>query len=99
MEDLRKISPERRGRILDAARYLVLLQGLRATTMEAIARKAGVAKPTLYSYFSDKDAVFQGILEELTAAVLNGFFAALHGEGDAVTRVGSALAAKYKTIV
>src|SRR5688572_21432171 len=98
MEDLRKISPERRRRILDAARYLVLRQGLRATTMEAIAREAGVAKPTLYSYFPDKEAVFQGIVEELMAAVLKGFDAALNGEGDAVTRVGAALAAKYKTI-
>jgi AcrR family transcriptional regulator len=97
-EDTRKIAPERRQRILEAARYLVLRQGLRATTMEAIAREARVAKPTLYSYFPDKEAVFQGIVEELMAAVLKGVDAALHGEGDAVTRVGAALAAKYKTI-
>jgi AcrR family transcriptional regulator len=98
IEASRKSSPERRRRMLNAARYLVLRQGLRATTMEAIAREAGVAKPTLYSYFPDKDAVFRAIVEDLMAAVLTGFSAALRGEGDAVTRIGAALAAKYKTI-
>jgi AcrR family transcriptional regulator len=98
IETSRKSSPERRRRMLNAARYLVLRQGLRATTMEAIAREAGVAKPTLYSYFPDKDAVFRAIVEDLMAAVLTGFNAALHGQGDAVSRVGAALAAKYKTI-
>ncbi len=97
-ETVRNLSPERRRRILDAARHLVLRQGLRATSMEAIAREAGVAKPTLYGYFPDKDAVFRGIVDELTIAVLHGFDAALNGEGDAVVRVGNALAAKYKTI-
>ena len=66
--------------------------------MEAIAREAGVAKPTLYTYFADKDAVFHGIVDELMAAVRNGVDAALHAEGDVVARVGSALAAKYKIV-
>lgn len=94
----RKTSPERRRRILDAARRLILKQGLRATTMEAIAREAGIAKPTLYAYFADKDAVFRGIADELAAAVRIGFGAALEGDGDAVTRIGNGLAAKYRII-
>jgi AcrR family transcriptional regulator len=98
MAESRKISPERRRRILDAGRHLVLRQGLRATTMEAIAREAGVAKPTLYTYFPDKDAVFHGIVAELMAAVRKGVDAALQAEGDVVARVGAALAAKYKTV-
>jgi AcrR family transcriptional regulator len=89
---------DRRQRILEAARYLILRQGLRTTTMEAIAREARVAKPTLYSYFADKGAVFAGIVEELTGAVITSFEAALAGEGDVVTRVGNAIAGKYRVI-
>jgi AcrR family transcriptional regulator len=97
-ESPRNPSPERRSRILEAARYLVLRQGLRSTSMEAIAREAGVAKPTLYGYFGDKDAVFEGIVAALVEELTAAFDAALHGEGDVVARVGAALAAKYKAI-
>lgn len=95
----RKVSPERRRRILDAARYLILRQGLKATTMEAVAREAGVAKPTLYSYFPDRDAVFHAIVDELAAEMIGGFEAALAGDGDVVQRIGAALTIKYKTVV
>lgn len=97
-EASRKNAPERRQRILDAARYLILRQGLRATTMEGVAREAGVAKPTLYAYFPDKDAVFAAIVDELIADVVQGFDAALRGHGDVVARVGNAIAAKYKIV-
>jgi AcrR family transcriptional regulator len=97
-EPARRIASERRRRILDAARYLILRQGLRATTMEAIAREGGVAKPTLYAYFPDKEAVFGAIVGDLVADTLAGFDAALSEDGDVVDRVGAALAAKYKTI-
>ena len=97
-EASRKISPERRQRILEAGRYLILRQGLKATTMEAVAREARVAKPTLYAYFPDKDAVFGAIVEELMGEVAHGFDAALRGEGDVVVRIGNAIAAKYKVI-
>ena len=51
---------EKRRRIIEAAWRLALKQGLRAATMEALAREAGVAKGTLYAHFPDKDAVFDG---------------------------------------
>ena len=97
-EAVRRISPERRQRILDAARFLVLRNGLRATTMEAIAREARIAKPTLYGYFPDKEAVFAAIVEELAADVLAAFGAALGGEGDVARRIGAALSAKYRAV-
>jgi AcrR family transcriptional regulator len=94
----RRLSRERRERILDAARRLILRQGLRATTMEAVAREAKIAKPTLYGYFADKQAVFSAIVEALAADLNAAVGAALAGEGDVVMRVGAALAAKYKVI-
>ena len=98
MAAVRRVSPERRQRILDAARFLVLRLGLKATTMEAIAREARIAKPTLYGYFPDKDAVFLAIVEDLVADLLMAFEAAINGEGDVVSRITAALVAKFATI-
>lgn len=89
---------EKRRRILDAARLLFVRDGLRGTTMEAIARAAGVAKPTLYGYFSDKDAVFTGVLDELTEALTAGFEAGMAGPGGVAERIGAAMAGKYGAI-
>ena len=98
VETSRRLSPERRGRIVDAARHLILRQGLRATTMEAIAREAKIAKPTLYGYFPDKEAVFSAIVQALADDIRAAFDAALEGEGDVAARIGAALAAKYEVI-
>ena len=94
----RRLSPERRARIVDAARHLILRQGLRATTMEAIAREARIAKPTLYGYFADKEAVFATIIQALVDDIRAAVDSALSGEGDVVARIGGALAAKYKVV-
>ena len=89
---------EKRRRIVDAARILFVREGLRGTTMEAIARAAGEAKPTLYGYFADKDAVFDAILDELSDAMLAGFTSGLESPGDVAERVGAAMAGKYGII-
>lgn len=89
---------ERRQAICQAALRVALLRGLRATTMEAIAQEAGVAKPTLYSYFADKDAVFAEVAAGVAAEIIAAFDAALAHDTDVVRSVGNALAAKYKLI-
>ena len=89
---------EKRRRILGAARLLMLREGLRGTTMEAIAREAGIAKPTLYAQFADKEAVFTGILDELTDSLVAGFDAGMAGPGSVAQRIGAAMAGKYGAI-
>ncbi|MBO9588720.1 TetR/AcrR family transcriptional regulator [Devosia sp.] len=89
---------EKRRRILDAARLLFVRDGLRGTTMEGIARAAGVAKPTLYGYFSDKDTVFTALLDDLSDALTAAFEAGMAGPGTVAQRIGAALAGKYGTI-
>ena len=86
----------KREAILEAASALFLKHGLRGTSMEAIARAAGVAKPTLYAYFPDKAAVFSTLVEQQIAIWRGDFLAALRGDGDIVQRVGAALIAKHK---
>jgi len=92
-------SPARRRAILDAAAFLFIRQGVRATTMEAIASEAGIAKPTLYGYFRDKDAVGLAALEALIAKLEASFLAALGEEGSVVERVAAALANKHKAVL
>lgn len=88
----------KRDRVLDAARNLFLRNGLRGTTMEAIAREAGIAKPTLYAHFPDKDAVFVAIVEQMLAAKIAAFEAGLASDGPVEVRVGTALAAEFAVI-
>jgi len=88
----------RREAILDAAQVLILKHGLRGTSMEAIARQARVAKPTLYAYFPDKSAVFDALLVRLIDAWRAQFLAALRGEGDVVQRIAAAMIAKHKAV-
>ena len=86
----------KRDAIIASAGELMLKHGFRGTSMEAIARAAGVAKPTLYAYFPDKDAVFMALANDLIAGWRQSFLAALDGDGDIVQRVARALIAKHK---
>jgi AcrR family transcriptional regulator len=52
-----------RTRMLSAAYDLLCEDGFRATTMEAIAQRAGVAVQTLYFTFHTKDELLQAVLD------------------------------------
>lgn len=86
---------ERHTRILAAARHLALLQGLRGVTMEAIAREARIAKPTLYSHFASKEEIFVAVMEALIADMTEAFESALAAEGEIIDRVALALIGKH----
>lgn len=49
--------------ILSAARVQFLEQGFSDTSMDAIARRAGVSKATLYAYFPSKEALFSHLIQ------------------------------------
>src|SRR5262245_62007069 len=48
--------------IVDAAVRLFMADGYGATSMDSIARDAGVSKATLYAHFTDKAALFAAII-------------------------------------
>ena len=89
---------EKRRRIIEAAWRLALRNGLRATTMEALAREAGVAKGTLYAHFPDKDAVFDGVVADLLIELAAAFDRGMRSEGAVAERIGAALAGKHGVI-
>jgi AcrR family transcriptional regulator len=89
---------EKRRRIVEAAWRLALRGGLRATTMEALAREAGIAKGTLYAHFPDKDAVFDGVVADLLVGLGEAFDRGLASDGSSAERIGAALAGKYGVV-
>ena len=60
---------ENRGRVLRAATRSFLQHGYR-TSVDDIARRAGVAKQTLYHHFPSKDALFKEVAHGLATRVL-----------------------------
>ncbi len=83
---------ERRAAIMDAALHLFSKQGFAATRVEDIARRARVAKGTVYLNFQDKEALFEGIVRSVilpTVSELRSIdFAAIVGVRDAIERIG-----------
>ena len=60
----RPLSPEKKNAILQAAREVVAAEGSGARTA-GIAKKAGVAEGTLFTYFANKDALLNELYVEL----------------------------------
>ncbi len=60
--------PRTRAAILAAARALLERGGLTAVTIEAIAQKAGVSRPTIYRYWPNAPAVAMAAFLEATGA-------------------------------
>lgn len=61
---------ERETVILDAAERVLLAHGLRATTMQAVAREAGMSKRTLYAVFDGRAALFSALIRRLREAIV-----------------------------
>jgi AcrR family transcriptional regulator len=76
----RKAEPEERRRaILDAALAVFTEAGYAGARMQDVAVRAGVAKGTLYLYFEDKAALFEGLVREATNPILGAMEARLAG--------------------
>lgn len=61
---------ERAGRILDAAAELLQRYGYDRTTIDDVARAAGVAKGTLYAHWPSRELLFLALLRRERAALL-----------------------------
>ncbi|MBV8635232.1 MAG: TetR/AcrR family transcriptional regulator [Burkholderiaceae bacterium] len=53
---------EKRASILNAARPILLRDGLGATTLDRVAAEGGIAKMTLYRHFPNKEELFAGLV-------------------------------------
>lgn len=66
----RRAPEARRDAVIEAARALFVENGQDATTVDAIAKRAGVAKGTVYLYFPSKSHIAEAIEEQFNARIL-----------------------------
>jgi AcrR family transcriptional regulator len=67
----------RREAILEAALDEFSARGFAAARLEDVAKRAGVAKGTIYLYFADKEALFQELVRFQIGPVMSAFHAVL----------------------
>lgn len=73
----RQQSAQLSDRILDVATELFLGHGFGATSIEGIARDAGISKRTFYHRFGSKETVFEAVVRRLIARWMPPFDAGL----------------------
>lgn len=61
---------QRREQLLLAAADVLNERGIRNTTMDHVAQRAGVSKVVLYRYFGSKDKLVHAVLDEVVDAIL-----------------------------
>lgn len=86
---------DKRRRIVAAATSLFGRYGFRRTSMDLLAAEAGVAKPTVYAYFADKEAVFKAVCVDVCEGLLARAEAASVGGGSIDERLAAVLTAKF----
>jgi AcrR family transcriptional regulator len=86
---------DKRRRIIAAATSLFSRYGFRRTSVDLIATEAGVAKPTIYAHFADKEAVFGAVCADVCEAFLARAEAASRVEGPLDERLAGVLTAKF----
>jgi AcrR family transcriptional regulator len=67
--------------------------GFRKTSMDDIARGAGMSRPALYLRFKNKEAIFRALVDSYYAEARRDIRAALEGEGSLHHRLARAFAA------
>jgi AcrR family transcriptional regulator len=84
----------RRDRLIDAAQTVFAREGLRGASMERIAAEAGVARATVYAYFTDKEHAFVQVAERLAQALVDTVTQALAADAPPAHRIKAAILAK-----
>ena len=66
-------SADRREAILSAALDEFAERGFEAARLDDVAKRAGIAKGTIYLYFRDKETLFQELLRAMLTPIIGGF--------------------------
>ncbi|MFI0446649.1 TetR/AcrR family transcriptional regulator [Actinomadura sp. 6N118] len=80
-------SDESRTRILDAAYELFCRMGIQRSTMEDVARRAGVSRITVYRRFTTKDALVEQVVRREFRRYFDQFLIDIQQAGTAADRV------------
>jgi AcrR family transcriptional regulator len=80
--DTDKAGPDpKRQRILDSAMAVVLRYGFQRTTMDDVAKEAGISRPALYLLFKNKTEIYRALAESVMGEALRRAKAALSTDG------------------
>ena len=82
----------RREQVLDAALRLITAHGYAAVTMEAVAREADLAKPSVYNALAGRDALLQALLEREEGRALRTLAGAMPEGPDEADPIAALLA-------
>ncbi len=82
-----------RDEILDAARVITEDQGEQAVTLRSVARGVGIAAPSIYAHFPDRDAILDALIDEAFAELAGAVSTAIESETEPVTRLRAGCAA------
>ena len=63
------VAQQLRGRILEVATELFLIEGYGSTSIEAVAARAGISKRTFYHRFDDKAALFAAVVHRIVEQI------------------------------
>ncbi len=73
---------QRRLQLIDISRHLFSMRGVDGTTIEEIARAAGVSKPVVYEHFGSKEALYMEVVTNEYRELLHRITESLSGEED-----------------
>ncbi len=77
---------QRQEAILQAAFAVFAAHGYEAARIDEIARKAGIAKGTVYLYFRDKEQLFRAVVRSLVEKRLDAIAGSFQGTGEQLLR-------------
>ena len=78
---------QRRTRILQAAKRVLLERGWDAANMDDVAARAGTTKPTVYAHFESKDALFEAVARMVKGLILDELQSPSHYAAEPVEAV------------
>jgi len=87
-DDKASLHPSTKELILSAALEVFATKGYHDTTVDDIAKRAGIAKGSIYRYFPSKEALFNEVLESRIENLDSSIQQILHEEGDIVQIIG-----------
>jgi AcrR family transcriptional regulator len=73
----RMSAEQRREQVLDATKAIVTGDGFHAVSIEAVARRAGITRPIVYSHFGDLQGLLEALVERESARALSQLAAVL----------------------
>jgi len=66
----RKTSQERKKEIIDAARELIIREGVQGVTIKNISKKNRISEPAVYRHFKNKRAILLGLIESFESNLM-----------------------------